>query len=876
MEVKLIKILLLLTGLFLLGYSLPAQEIHGTIRDSTGQVISDCYLLVLDAEVNRIIDYAVPNEEGIYQVLLPLDTARRISIKCQGLSYETQTKDIRREPSAVRYEINFQMRLRKRELDEVVIVAERIAIKVNNDTVVYDVSQFRGVEDRKIINVLKNMPGIKVDERTGMISYKGRPIETILLDGDDLFGDNYSVGARNISSDIVDKVEAIEDYHENKLKKGLKKSEKVALNLKFKEDKIKLSGEVGAALGIGNFMGNVNAISLSKRYKGFGVFHLNNISINESSFQPDTYRSENREEMDRYGVDFFRESSATQVASFPRSYINDLRFGTYKNLCTFSEKVKLKSSIAAFGDQTGYTQSIANRFTIVAQEVETSNEIENTATPRYFTFDNELNVDLTKTSLLKYTNRFVHHRNDFRQFNLQNKNTLFDTGIKLSKSYFQQQLNYSNRFSEKELLEVNFLHTSDHQDQKMNLISPGPVSFDSLVLNDQESNGRRSILDSKLLYLRKIKKGDLELSLQHTYDIWESDILSGGVPFGYFLENSTLLGSGEFNYQLYKNIYLSGQLVWGYANRILQKEQEETNLQEKGDFLNMEAGLLFKLNRENTMNLTARRNHQLNDYYYLFSNPILVDARTIVRNRPSLAFRQTESVAANYAYYDLPKQFSFSFSAAYRQEDNFLLATQKISEQISIITHFQTPLDKNGINLLVSTSFFIEGLNNKMELSGNANFSQYYNSLEEDEILEAGAAVYNCSLSLNSAFLGFFNYRSSLNFTYAESKQVGIAHPFINRTWTAGLTTIFKFSKRTYCKLENELLLPDGQQLTKNQVFMDFSFNHVREAVEFFVLARNLLNQDAFNQISTTEFSRSVYSLGLFPRYVVLGANFQF
>ena len=876
MGVKPKKILFVLIGLCLLGFSLSAQELYGTIRDSTGQVISDCYLLVLDIEDNRIIDYAVPNAAGEYQVALPLDTSRRISIRCQGLAYEAQIKNIDWKPSTLRYEVSFQLRFRKRELEEVVIVAERIAIKVNNDTVVYDVSQFRGVEDRKIINVLKNMPGITVDERSGMISYKGRPIETILLDGDDLFGDNYSVGARNISSDIVDKVEAIEDYHENKLKKGLKRSEKVALNLKFKEDKIKLSGEVGAALGLGHFMGNVNAISLSRRYKGFGVFHLNNISINETSFQAATYRSENKEEMDRSGVDFFRESSATQVASLPRSYINNLKFGDFNNLYKFSEKVKLKSSIAAYGDQTEYAQSINNRFTIDAQQIETSNEIKNTATPSYFTFDNELNVDLTKTSLLKYTNRFVHHRNDFQQTNLQNKNTLFDTGIGVSKSYIQQQLNYSNRFSDKELFEVNLLHTSDHQEQRMSLDSPEPVSFDSIVLNEQESNGRRSMLESKLLYLRKINKGDIELSLQHSYDIWDSDMVSGAVPFGYLLENNSILGGGEFNYQVYKKMKLSGKLVWGYADRILKNKQEETSLQEKGDFLNLEAGLGFKFNQKNNVNLTAQRNHQLNDYYSLFSHPILVDARTIVRNRPSLAFRQTESVAANYAYYDLPGQFSLSFSATYRQENNFLLATQRISERISIFTHFQTPLSKSDVDLSTATSFFIEGFNNKVELSANANYSQYYNSLAEDEILEAAAAVYNASLSLNSAFLGFFNYRSSLNFTYVESRQEGINFPFINRTWTANLTTIFKFSKRTYCKLENELLLPDGQQLTRNQLFMDFSFNHVRDKVEFFILARNLMNQDAFNQISTTEFSRSVYAVGLFPRYIVLGANFQF
>ncbi|MCB9081209.1 MAG: hypothetical protein H6555_05820 [Lewinellaceae bacterium] len=56
-------------------------------------------------------------------------------------------------------------------------------------------------------------------------------METLLLDGEDLFGRGYSVGVRNIPIKIIDKVEAIEDYHTNKLEKGLRRSEKWRLTL---------------------------------------------------------------------------------------------------------------------------------------------------------------------------------------------------------------------------------------------------------------------------------------------------------------------------------------------------------------------------------------------------------------------------------------------------------------------------------------------------------------------------------------------------------------------------------------------------------------------------------------------------------------------
>ena len=202
--------------------SVFSQNFKGIITNNEGNPIDDCYVLLINSASEEVINYAVPNVKGEYFINIHNKKLTNVKIKCQGLAYKTETQLLKIDKELANYIVNFKLTSREIKLDEVIVIFDRVAVKVKNDTVEYDVTKFKRLEDRKIINVLKNMPGIQVDERIGLIQYKGKPIETLLLDGDNLFGKSYSIGARNISSDIVDKVEAIEDYHDNKLKKGFR------------------------------------------------------------------------------------------------------------------------------------------------------------------------------------------------------------------------------------------------------------------------------------------------------------------------------------------------------------------------------------------------------------------------------------------------------------------------------------------------------------------------------------------------------------------------------------------------------------------------------------------------------------------------------
>lgn len=875
MDFKFEKQLLITLIIITLSNTVFSQNFKGVITNSEGNPIDDCYVLLMNSASEEIINYAVPNDKGEYFININNKNLTNVKIKCQGMAYNTQTQLLAIDKDLDNYIVDFKLTTKENKLDEVIVISERVAVKIKNDTVEYDVSKFKRLEDKKIINVLKKMPGIQVDERTGLIQYKGKPIETLLLDGDDLFGKSYSIGARNISSDLVDKIEAIEDYHDNKLKKGLKKSDKVVLNLKFKKDKFKVSGEVAVGGGKDSHLVNANIINLSSEIKGFGVFNFNNISVNQTPFQKETYTIENREEIENSTIDFFNESSITQTSIFPRSYVNNIKFGSFSNLFKVTDKINIKNAISYFSDNYQYSFLSRNNFEINNESFQTSNKTSNSTVPIFVSMANEINIDLSNSSILKYSNRIVDNKNAFNQINLQNEESVFETQINHSKFYYQQNLNYSKKITNNDLIELNVFNSNDSRKQNIDILNIEEIIYNGNIFNNESFDTKRNIFSSDILYLKKIDKWNFEFIAKHRLDTEDFKINATSNIYDYQFRNNTSNFITTTNFEKNKKFRLAGKIDIGFSKRELQNDFDNVRLNQDGFFANSEFKMTFKLNSKNNLSLNFENENKLNDNYYLFSNPILIDSRTITSNISSLDFQKKWKTFINFTHYDLLKQSSFTFFSSYEEIKNSIVAEQEITEDINIITYFQVPQNRKDINLSVSKTFFLDYINNKISLNGNANYSRYFNALNGSDISQVWSTIYNTNIEINSAFKGFFNYKSNIGLTYIENKQEN-SNTFFNSTINARLETIFQFTKKSYCKIESELLLPRGSDFNKNQLFIDFSLNHRGKNIEYFILSRNLLNKSSYNQISVTEFSTSVFSNNLFDRYIIFGLNYNF
>ena len=80
-------------------------------------------------------------------------------------------------------EKNFVLEEQPESLDEVELVYE-MPVTIKGDTIIYNADSFNTGSERKLEDVLKNMPGIEVNEE-GRIEVEGKEIAKITVEGKD-------------------------------------------------------------------------------------------------------------------------------------------------------------------------------------------------------------------------------------------------------------------------------------------------------------------------------------------------------------------------------------------------------------------------------------------------------------------------------------------------------------------------------------------------------------------------------------------------------------------------------------------------------------------------------------------------------------------
>ncbi len=269
-------------------YTLPVLsqqiEIRGRVcNDKNENLVYVNVLLV--GENEKIVAYTFSNDDGSYKISTNTHI-ENASILFKSLGYSEKKVHLQGKDLS---NLNVILQDNPISLGEVVVVAKQ-PIRVKNDTTEYTVASFSDEFDRSIEDVLKKMPGIKVEE-DGRILFKGKEIEKILLDDTDLFDEKYKLASQNVPQKIIKKVQAIEHYHENKLLKNAEYSDKIILNLTF-DDEVSISSIFGNALLGGGYknryLAKADLFTMGKKLKLYNITDLSN-----SDFRPSFSSNEN-------------------------------------------------------------------------------------------------------------------------------------------------------------------------------------------------------------------------------------------------------------------------------------------------------------------------------------------------------------------------------------------------------------------------------------------------------------------------------------------------------------------------------------------------------------------------------------------------------
>jgi hypothetical protein len=119
-------------------------------------------------------------------------------------------------------------------LPEINIKGNAMVAKRRGDTLVFAADRFKRADAIKLEELLKHVPGFRVDEN-GRISFNGKEIKKLLLDGEDLTAENYQLLSRNLRSLMIDSIQVVEKFNDKRLLKDIENKEDIAVNLVLKK-----------------------------------------------------------------------------------------------------------------------------------------------------------------------------------------------------------------------------------------------------------------------------------------------------------------------------------------------------------------------------------------------------------------------------------------------------------------------------------------------------------------------------------------------------------------------------------------------------------------------------------------------------------------
>ncbi len=222
--------------LFMCTLSIFSQEIKlsGIVKDSLGNTLESANIIALDNVTNKLKSYAITNSKGEYQVLL--NQEKDYTVKVSFIGFKPISFELNQTVGEGGLIKNFTLYEDNSQLDEVLLTYE-MPITVNNDTIVYNSDSFKTGGEKKLRDILKNLPGVEIND-DGQIEVEGKQVLKVMIEGKDFFDGDSKIAAEKIPSNAVDKIEILKNFSEISQLKGVtNNADNIVINLKLKEGK---------------------------------------------------------------------------------------------------------------------------------------------------------------------------------------------------------------------------------------------------------------------------------------------------------------------------------------------------------------------------------------------------------------------------------------------------------------------------------------------------------------------------------------------------------------------------------------------------------------------------------------------------------------
>ncbi len=259
------------------SYLLQAQdfEITGTLVDSiNGSPLEAATVVVETVKDSSMITYTITGKQGKFKLAgSTFSDEANLYVSFVGyasyakrIDFSTNGRDIQLGDIPLAFGIE--------TLGDVVVKARAAPVTIKKDTLEFNVASFKTKQDATVEDLLKELPGMEVDAQ-GQITINGKPVNKILVNGKPFFGDDPTIATRNLTKEIVDKIQVVDTKTESEAFTGEEGDDQnKTINITIDKDKNKgIFGRVAGGVGTDNrfeYAGLINYFNNDRRLSLLG------------------------------------------------------------------------------------------------------------------------------------------------------------------------------------------------------------------------------------------------------------------------------------------------------------------------------------------------------------------------------------------------------------------------------------------------------------------------------------------------------------------------------------------------------------------------------------------------------------------------------
>lgn len=901
------KYYLIILLLFFFGLSFSQVKLEGIVKDSLGNPLELANVIAINKATSALDSYGITNDKGRYRLDLKKNTTYSIQVSYIGMKSLTQALETG-DSNATQ---NFTLQ-EDNALEEVELTYE-MPVTISGDTLVYNADSFNKGTERKLEDVLENLPGVEIND-DGQVEVEGKVVTKLMVEGKDFFDGDSKLATKNIPSNAVDKVQVLKNYSEVSQLGGVTNNQNnVAINIKLKEGKKNFwFGNVTAGAGDSDqetlYLAQPKLFYYSPDYSINFIGDLNNIG--EVAFTRRDYFN---------FTGGFRRPSLSSGTNINLGN-NDIGFLTLQN--NRAKDINTKFAATNFSWSPKKTLDLGG-FAIFSNS---RNELQENRTIQYTNPDLNIPDERTESNtvqennlgMLKLSSKYQPNANNqmeyeiFGQMSKSEQDQRFFSSInnnidqleETTPFNFNQNLNYYYTLNENNIFALEAQHVIKDEDPFYNAILEDKLNYGgtaaNLGLDDSQSNYnlaqekrvQSNQLDAKLDYWNILnKKSNINFTLGTilSHQKFDSNIfqflddnsqldttptINDGVDINAIDYNFSDIYLG-FHYRLKTGIFTITPGVSGHMYNVNNTQFGQKVTDNFFRFL-PDLNVIVQLKKSETLNLTYSMQTQFTDVSNFASGLVLNNYNALFSGSPALENALSHNINLFYYSFNMFNYTNVFASINYNKSiDN--IRTESIFQPGSVI-RVSSPFNSPFADESVTANGRFQRTFGKIRgtIRANFNYSKFNQFIQNRRsVNENFSQTYRAQVRTN--FRTAPNLDVSYRYTIQDNNLGENSTKFFTKSPTIELDALFlkSFTFRTDYSYND---FSDENSTINTFEFWNASLSYRKDEdskFEYEVKATNLLDTRAQSQSSAGTVSVSATEYFIQPRYITFRVRYE-